>query len=533
MVKEKRILSYFIGWLIVGFFIMFAGVNEIFAATYYTSYADRHQYYDNRGSSLTGIETTWVESLQSYISADIYTVAGSYGAGVAFNSPIPLLKNHTYSLSISFDGINNLALSTKNYVALGNSLYNAAISHYAAENYYATTNYSKVTNNSILSFAFTATDDNDYIFIPWTTTTSTTQTYVFTQIIIEDLGSSGVSQEDINNSLNKQTNEINQSIQNSTNTITGAITDTEENINNNIDDMEQSIIDSNKETQEVIKDQFNSCRDSYNILPNIAITTTSNGITYTINEDKSITINGTATNLSTLTISQNILLNAGKYYIIPTNSNNIIFVGYTGSSWPVSLNGSKNYFTLESDTNFLQFYYQIPAGSTFNNFKIEPMISKEIINNYEPYGEEICSNKIDETNDKLDGIQGALTDSSSPDTSGLENSAGWLPAGPLDSILNLPLTMLNSLTNSLGKTCAPLNLTLPYVNKNIQIPCLSTIFAQITGVNGLWTWVGTIASILILYNYLLNLYAWVDKVLTLRAEFDEAMGADMANWGRL
>lgn len=152
---------------------------------------------------------------------------------------------------------------------------------------------------------------------------------------------------------------------------------------------------------------------------------------------------------------------------------------------------------------------------------------------YEKYGEEFCTNKIDETNDKLDGIQGALTDSSSPNTSGLENSAGWLPAGPLDSILNLPLTMLNSLTNSLGKTCTPLNITLPYVNRNIQIPCLSSIFAQITGVQGLWTWVGTIASVLILYNYLLNLYAWVDRVLTLRAEFDEAMGADLANWGRL
>lgn len=162
-------------------------------------------------------------------------------------------------------------------------------------------------------------------------------------------------------------------------------------------------------------------------------------------------------------------------------------------------------------------------------------VLQEIQKNQEAYKEEIneVQDKIDETNNQLGELNDTLTDSSGPDTSSLENSAGWLPAGPLDSILNLPLTMLNSLTNSLNKSCSPLNISLPFVNKQLQIPCLSAIFAKITGVTSLWSWVGTIASVLILYNYLLNLYAWVDKVLTLRAEFDEAMGADLANWGRL
>ena len=59
---------------------------------------------------------------------------------------------------------------------------------------------------------------------------------------------------------------IQSSIIDSENNINSNIQSSEDNINQNIDDMEQSIVDSNKETQEVIKDQFNDCRDSYNLL---------------------------------------------------------------------------------------------------------------------------------------------------------------------------------------------------------------------------------------------------------------------------
>ena len=41
-----------------------------------------------------------------------------------------------------------------------------------------------------------------------------------------------------------------------------------------------------------------------------------------------------------------------------------------------------------------------------------------------------------------------IMDPNGPDTSILSNSAGWLPAGPVDSIINLPISMLSSLNNS-------------------------------------------------------------------------------------
>lgn len=537
MTKEKRILSYFLGWLIVGFIVCFVGIKNTYADTYYMNYQYTQQYYDNNGSSVSEISTTWNESMQSYISGNITTAAGSYGAGISISSPIPIISNHTYTLSIYFEDISNIAKSSKNKIAIGNSLYGASY-NYANGDFWCDTIQGNVSSNKILQFVFKANGPANFIFIPWTTTSTVTQSYVLTQVSIDDLGSSGVSQTDINNSLANQTNVINNSIQNSTNTITGAITDTENNITNsitdtenninqNIDDMEQSIIDSNKETQDVIKDQFNSCRPSVNLFDISKVTNTS---TIT-NQGDNLLILKSYFNNSGKTLSELAPeLKAGTTYILylntSNNSNQFIYLIGSNKSW---IRGNTMTISQEDLNSTVAFYGTDGVDVVISEIQIQKGNSFTV---YEPFGE-ICNNKIDDTNNKLDGIQGALTDSSAPNTSGLENSAGWLPAGPLDSILNLPLTMLNSLTNSLGKTCAPLNLKLPYVNKNIQIPCLSAIFAQITGVNGLWTWVGTIASVLILYNYLLNLYAWVDRVLTLRAEFDEAMGADMANWGRL
>lgn len=143
------------------------------------------------------------------------------------------------------------------------------------------------------------------------------------------------------------------------------------------------------------------------------------------------------------------------------------------------------------------------------------------------------NDKLTEQNETSKGIFGKikelfswLTNPEPADISGAADVAGWLPAGPLDSLINLPLTMLNNISSSLNKTCSPLNVNLPYVNKSVEIPCLSTIFNQITGLNSFWTWVGLIGSVLILYRYLINLYNYYDKLTTLQANF-------ISDWGSI
>lgn len=132
-------------------------------------------------------------------------------------------------------------------------------------------------------------------------------------------------------------------------------------------------------------------------------------------------------------------------------------------------------------------------------------------------------NNSNKTNENLEDINSSITSEDSPDLDALEDSAGWLPAGPVDSILNLPLTFFNNLISNLSKTCQPVNVPLPYVSRNLTLPCISTLYAQI-GATDFLNWVGLVVGTILLYNYFLNLYAWIDKTIQM-----EDQGVD--DWG--
>lgn len=141
-------------------------------------------------------------------------------------------------------------------------------------------------------------------------------------------------------------------------------------------------------------------------------------------------------------------------------------------------------------------------------------------------------NNTDTTNKKLDDLNKNLTDETPPDFDGLKNSAGWLPKGPVDSIINLPLSLLENIQDNLGKTCQPVTLPLPFVNKNISLPCINSIYSQIEGMNTFFNWCGVVASVFILFKYLIYLYNRIDSTLTLRENtlpgyFEDSMWGGM------
>ena len=88
-------------------------------------------------------------------------------------------------------------------------------------------------------------------------------------------------------------------------------------------------------------------------------------------------------------------------------------------------------------------------------------------------------NNGNSTNNKLDDLNKNLTDETAPNLKVLENTAGWLKPGPVDSIINLPLTLLNNLQTNLGNTCNPVTVTIPFVDKEIYLPCFTSIYKQI------------------------------------------------------
>ena len=198
--------------------------------------------------------------------------------------------------------------------------------------------------------------------------------------------------------------------------------------------------------------------------------------------------------------------------------------GPTGNSFKFD-NGGWYFNTSEYDsyTTYLLFhdnnlYWNISLD--FNYFHWALSNSSNGGSNENTTGEDSSKDEIlkqqEETNKKLEEIYAKINDTSPPDTSGLGGSAGWLPAGPVDSIINLPLTFFQGLNNAMSTSCSPVNVPLPFVNQSVQLPCVNTLFNQINGFSTWWNAMGLIAAAFILYKYLIHLYQWVDNTLTFR-----------------
>lgn len=127
-----------------------------------------------------------------------------------------------------------------------------------------------------------------------------------------------------------------------------------------------------------------------NLLPNNASSTTTNGITYTVNSDKSVTAKGTSTGRATLVFTPNMTLSAGTYTatIGNTSSGATVFViakNIQSEGSIVQLNtGSKTFSISEPVKDYIAYITVAPSNTV--DFTIYPMLNVgSTALPYEPY----------------------------------------------------------------------------------------------------------------------------------------------------
>ena len=420
----KKILKYLLIFTLLCILLFYANSLTVNASSVPSSCV----FYDNNGTSLS-YQLTIVGrdnsgNISYYSTENSFTLtAGSYGGLVVCSLDTPVLTNKLYTLSVNFDLPGAVStLSRKSILGLG------ANDNDARNNYINSTGVdvkSASSNNSVLSYVFVPNVNANYIAIPFGSTTTVSTTPYLRNLTI--------------------------SYQGDTNQLTS----------NDI----QNIIDkSNQDLTNSIDSGLNNCYE--NIIPHDNY----------ISSTGEVVINGSNDSTQWLKLGT-LTLNPGNYTSIANTGNSDISL-VIDSLREYDTSTTKQ-FTLTSSV-LTNVYVRVSAG-TYNNVKFKPAIMTGFTSQYSLPGQKSCSSKIDDTNKNLNDLKDDINNSnSSGATSDADNFFKDFTTDTfgLTSIITAPLNLISSLTS---KTCSNLVLPLPYVNKNLTLPCLSTIYSQFFG----------------------------------------------------
>lgn len=106
------------------------------------------------------------------------------------------------------------------------------------------------------------------------------------------------------------------------------------------------------------------------------------------------------------------------------------------------------------------------------------------------------TNNVTNINDNLND---SSIDSSSAND--LTSNSAFQDSNGLDAIIKAPLNFIQSLTSS---TCSAINLTIPYIDADVSLPCMSTIYNKALG-QQLVNLIALVINGIVLYRYCLKI----------------------------
>ena len=149
-------------------------------------------------------------------------------------------------------------------------------------------------------------------------------------------------------------------------------------------------------------------------------------------------------------------------------------------------------------SEYITYYSQdtnkevIAAINNINNSSVQQQIALNNINNN-------ISSVNNNTNDIKDSLNDSSIDSSSAND--LTNNSAFQDSNGLDAIIKAPLNFIQSLTSS---TCSSISLTIPYINADVILPCMSTIYNKALG-QQLVNLIALVINGVVLYRYCLKI----------------------------
>lgn len=112
-----------------------------------------------------------------------------------------------------------------------------------------------------------------------------------------------------------------------------------------------------------------------------------------------------------------------------------------------------------------------------------------------------------QTHQDLQNINNSINNDNvtTSDADDFKNNQAFTDSTGLESVINLPLNMVNSLSNQ----CEPIQIHIPYLETDATIPCMSTIYRS--KFNSLYTLVKLVVNGFLVYRILLKVYELVHE----------------------
>lgn len=164
--------------------------------------------------------------------------------------------------------------------------------------------------------------------------------------------------------------------------------------------------------------------------------------------------------------------------------------GETNGSYYYTIS-CKDYYVHSGYTNLTIYFPRMTGGGEFesmvNNKVGYNFSTKQLLEENKNASNNIANSQQEQTDaikEQTDATKEQTDTIKDDDTSGSEETASTFfedfstDTHGLTSVITAPLNLITSITSS---TCRPLSLQIPFVNKTLDLPCMSTIYSRFFG----------------------------------------------------
>lgn len=109
----------------------------------------------------------------------------------------------------------------------------------------------------------------------------------------------------------------------------------------------------------------------------------------------------------------------------------------------------------------------------------------------------------------------------------IDGATGWLPPGPIDSILTLPISILNVFQNGFAGVCSPISVPFPGLMEghSFVLPCGDDLYAGFGMNSALYMLAFHAVGAFIVFYALRNLWLWFDDITSLNHSMSGIWGS--------